>query len=90
MELTQKGNRYLNSKQQAFAKMRDELAKKMVEEWPDMKDAVERVLDGKGAGMDGIEGLMGGGNASRMKTEEEKGDQGADGVAENKDDTMNQ
>ena len=86
MELAQKGNRYLYSKQVAFGQMRDELAGKMVEQWPDMKDAVERVLDGKGAGVDGIEGFVGGGNGSRMKAEEGKGDEVGDGV-EKRDET---
>ena len=59
VELVQQGNRYLKGKSQAFADFRDTLAKDMVEEWPEMKEAVDRVLEGKGKGLDGLQALNG-------------------------------
>ena len=86
MELTQKGNRYLNSKGVAYAQLRDQLAGKMVEEWPEMEVAVRRVLDGKGAGVNGIEGLIAGGNATRMEVRGATAE--VDGEVEKKDGTL--
>lgn len=68
VELVQKGNRYLKGKSQALEDFKDELAKQMVEEWPEMKDSVQRVLDGKGVGMEGMEGMAGGGNNAKATT----------------------
>ncbi|CAF9913908.1 MAG: hypothetical protein GOMPHAMPRED_008057 [Gomphillus americanus] len=67
VELTQKGNRYLKSKAVAYAQFRDELAKKTIEAWPEMKEAVQRVLEGNGAGVEGLPGMTGGGNVTRLK-----------------------
>lgn len=94
VELTQKGNRYLKSKGAAYAQLRDALAEKMVEEWPDMKDAVQRVLDGKGAGLDGLAGLQGGGNASRTEGKgkgkaADEANEVSEDVVEQKDDMVN-
>ncbi|KAI4151505.1 MAG: hypothetical protein LQ340_003461 [Diploschistes diacapsis] len=59
VELVQKGNKYLKGKSQAVADFRDTLAKDMVNEWPEMKEAVERVLAGKGSGLDNLQGMNG-------------------------------
>lgn len=42
-----------------MADFRDTLAKDMVNEWPEMKEAVERVLAGKGSGLDNLQGMNG-------------------------------
>ena len=68
VELTQKGNRYLRSKATAFGQFRDTLAQQMVQEWPEMKEVVDRVLEGTGAGLEGLTGLQGGGNRTRMQS----------------------
>ena len=51
----------------AYAQFRDELAKKTIEAWPEMKEAVQRVLEGNGAGVEGLPGMTGGGNVTRLK-----------------------
>ena len=61
VELVQQGNKYLKGKSQAFADFRDALAKDMVAEWPEMKDAVDRVLEGKGGGLEGLQSANGAG-----------------------------
>ena len=59
VEIVQKGNRYLKGKSQAFANFRDTLAKQMVEQWPEMKEAVDRVLESKGTGVQDLQGMNG-------------------------------
>ena len=73
VELVQKGNKYLKGKSQALADFRDELAKQMVDEWPEMNDAVQRVLDGKGAGLEGLQGMAGGGNDTKATISDASG-----------------
>ena len=67
VELTSKGNRYLNGKVQALEFFRDSLFRQMEEQWPETGDAIGRILEGKGDGVETVyegengAGKMGGG-----------------------------
>lgn len=68
VELVQKNNAYLKGKSEAIREFRDVLADEITQEWPEMSEVVQKILSGKGGGMNGIEGMDG---AVRMGVEQD-------------------
>ena len=77
VELVQKNNAYLKGKSEAIREFRDVLADEIMQEWPEMNEVVEKILSGKGGGMDGIKGMDG---AARMGVEQDTKTDGPNGA----------